>query len=125
MSKWKELFKLGLKEYQARCLACLIEKGDLTAQEISEEALVPYSKVYSTLKELENMRLLISTNERPKRYIARAKDEVISFFIERKRKELERIRKQGQIAKRKLQSKKAVEFNNAIYTQKTLTSESI
>ncbi|MFW5902759.1 MAG: TrmB family transcriptional regulator [archaeon] len=125
MRGWKELFRLGLKEYQARCLACLVKNGDLTAQKISKEAEVPYPKVYSTLKELENMNLLISTNERPKKYIAKEKDRAINFLIDKKRREFERIREQGRRARQKLKSKKAVDFNNSIYIQKTLTNENI
>ncbi len=125
MCEWEELSKLGLQEYQARCLACLIENGDMTAQEVSEKSKVPYSKVYSILKELENMNLLISTKERPKRYISKTKEEIIDFFIERKRKEFERIRKQGRKAKQKLQSKKTIGSKESIYIQKTLTSEGL
>jgi len=120
MSGWKELFKLGLKEYQARCLACLIKNGKLTAQEISEKAKVPYSKIYSILKGLEDMNLLVSTNGRPKRYIAKPEEEVIEFFVEKKRKEYERIREQGRKAKQKLKTEKAINLNDSVYIQKTL-----
>lgn len=120
MEEWRLLFRLGLNEYQGKALACLIDRGDLTAQEVSEESGVPYSKVYSVLKSLSSMGLLIATGKRPKRYVSRSEEEVVNFLVNRKRMEFERIKKQGKVAKKELQAMKCVGPNQGVFKQQTL-----
>jgi sugar-specific transcriptional regulator TrmB len=49
----KVLRELGLTGYETRSYLALLEKGALTASQVSENAEVPYSKVYETLTSLE------------------------------------------------------------------------
>lgn len=120
MDKWRYLYRLGLNEYQSKCVSVLIRDGDLTAEEISEEAGVPYSKIYSVLKRLEEMSLIISTEERPKRYIPKHQETVIDFLIHRKEREVSRIRREAMKAKREFESLKAADPQKGIYRQTTL-----
>lgn len=122
MCYWRNLFKLGLSEYQAKCTVSLIKNGDLKAQEVSEEAEVPYSKVYSILKTLENMGLISSTQERPQRYISRSEEYIVNFLVSKKENELARIREQGRKAKRELKSVKSIGSDEQPYKQMTLSS---
>lgn len=119
MAKWRYLYRLGLNEYQSKCLSTLIRKGDMTAEEVSEEADVPYSKVYSVLKALEDMSLVISTEERPKRYISKHQEKAIDFLISRKERELSRIRQEAMKAKKEFESMKTAAGED-IYKQTTL-----
>ncbi len=120
MEKWKKLCRLGLNEYQARALTCLVESEELTAEEVSEESGIPYTKIYSVLKNLQEMGMVITTEERPKKFIAKHKDEVIGSLIERKREKFELMRKQAMETKRKLGSTKFAGPQNKIYEQETL-----
>ena len=49
----KVLREIGLREYETRAYLTLLERGVMTASEISEHGGVPYSKVYETLNSLE------------------------------------------------------------------------
>jgi sugar-specific transcriptional regulator TrmB len=42
----KALQELGLTDYEVRAYLALVEMGPLTASELSELKLIPYSKVY-------------------------------------------------------------------------------
>ncbi len=120
MSKWRYLYRLGLNEYQSKCLCTLIKQGDMTAEEVSEEAEVPYSKVYSVLKNLEDMGMVISTEERPKRFVAKDEEKAIDFLINRKERELSRIRQEAMKAKKEFNAVKTADPENNIYRQTTL-----
>ncbi|MDH5782875.1 MAG: TrmB family transcriptional regulator, partial [Candidatus Bathyarchaeota archaeon] len=49
----KVLRELGLTQYETRAYLALVDKGVLTASQISEYADVPYSKIYEVLASLE------------------------------------------------------------------------
>ncbi len=120
MTNRKILYRLGLKEYQSKTLTALMKKGDMTAQKISEESTVPYSKIYTVLKSLQDMGLVVSTEERPQRYIPRNGEHVVNFLISRKESELSRIRREASRAKEKLCTMKSIDMTNTMYQQKTL-----
>lgn len=120
MTNWKTLYRLGLNEYQSRTMMSLVKKGDMNAQQASEESSVPYSKIYSILKSLQDMGLVVSTEGRPQRYIPKSEEHIVNFLISRKENELIRIRREAHRAKKQLQAVKFAGLENTIYQQKTL-----
>ncbi len=120
MCGWKPLTKLGLNEYQSKCLATLVKNSDMTAREVSQEAEIPYSKVYSVLNSLADMSLIVCTEGRPKKYIARDEEHIVSFLTSRKEREMVRIRKQAREAKEKLRTIKSTGSHGQIHEQQTL-----
>lgn len=66
------LRELGLTGYEAAVYLSLVEKGVLTASEVSEGAGVPFSKVYEILNSLERKGWVDIERGRPSRYFAKA-----------------------------------------------------
>ncbi|MEM3054821.1 MAG: helix-turn-helix domain-containing protein [Candidatus Bathyarchaeia archaeon] len=66
------LRKVGLTEYEANAYLLLVEKGSLTAKQISYGAQIPYSKVYQTLNSLENKGWIEVTRKRPSKYFPKS-----------------------------------------------------
>ncbi|KPV63773.1 MAG: Sugar-specific transcriptional regulator TrmB [Candidatus Bathyarchaeota archaeon BA1] len=71
------LHELGLTEYEARAYLSLIEKGAVTANQLSEYANVPYSKIYETLNSLDRKGWIETEEGRPKRYYPRSPSEAL------------------------------------------------
>ncbi|MFW5903063.1 MAG: TrmB family transcriptional regulator [archaeon] len=92
MERWKYLSELGFREYQSKALACLLQEDNLTAEKISSETSIPYSRIYSVLNNLEDMNLVISNSERPKKYKIEDENKILSYVVEKKRRELKRIK---------------------------------
>lgn len=59
---------LGLSGYEAKVYLALLKLGEATAQEISSESSIPYSKVHSILNILANKGLVEVILLRPKKY---------------------------------------------------------
>lgn len=74
----KVLREMGLTDYETRAYLALLEKGVLTASQISENANVPYSKVYETLTSLERKGWIESERGRPGRYYPKAPSEALA-----------------------------------------------
>jgi len=66
------LRKVGLTDYEADAYLLLLEKGTLTAKQISYGAQIPYSKVYQVLNSLEKKSWIESTRKRPSRYFPKS-----------------------------------------------------
>lgn len=62
------LRKTGLTDYEVNAYLVLLEKGALTAKQISYDAHIPYSKVYQTLNSLEVKGWIEVSRRRPSRY---------------------------------------------------------
>ena len=62
------LRELGLTDYETRAYLALLERGVLTASQVSENADVPYSKVYETLTSLERKGWIETEKGRPSHY---------------------------------------------------------
>ncbi|MEM2816288.1 MAG: helix-turn-helix domain-containing protein [Candidatus Bathyarchaeia archaeon] len=58
----------GLTQYEADAYLILLERGPLTAKQISLGAQIPYSKVYSVLSSLERKGWVEASGKRPVRY---------------------------------------------------------
>jgi len=74
----KVLRELGLTDYETRAYLALLERGVLTASQVSENAGVPYSKVYETLTSLESKGWIETERGRPGRYYPKAPSEALA-----------------------------------------------
>jgi sugar-specific transcriptional regulator TrmB len=71
----KVLHEVGLTEYETRAYLILLERGVMTASEVSEHGGIPYSKVYETLNSLERKGWVEAERGRPTRYFPKAPSE--------------------------------------------------
>jgi sugar-specific transcriptional regulator TrmB len=62
------LHELGLNAYEIDAYIALLEGGEMTAMEISEQAQVPYSKIYEVLNSLKEKGWTKSGESRPTKY---------------------------------------------------------
>jgi len=74
----KVLQELGLTDYESRVYLALLEKGVLTASQVSKHSGVPYSKVYETLTSLEEKGWIETEHGRPSRYYPKAPSEALA-----------------------------------------------
>ena len=59
---------LGLSEYEAKVYVSLIERGAAKARTLSTMSGVPRTKVYSVLKKLVDIGLVVEIPEEPRRF---------------------------------------------------------
>jgi sugar-specific transcriptional regulator TrmB len=62
------LREMGLNAYEIDAYIALLEGGQMTAMDISQEAKVPYSKVYEVLNSLKEKGWIKSSESRPFQY---------------------------------------------------------
>jgi sugar-specific transcriptional regulator TrmB len=62
------LREMGLNAYEIDAYLALLEGGQMTAMEISQEAKVPYSKMYEVLNSLKEKGWIKSSESRPFKY---------------------------------------------------------
>jgi HTH-type transcriptional regulator, sugar sensing transcriptional regulator len=62
------LREMGLNAYEIDAYTVLLEGGQMTAMEISEQASVPYSKTYEVLNSLKEKGWIKSSESRPFKY---------------------------------------------------------
>ncbi len=62
------LREMGLNAYEIDAYIALLEGGQMTAMEISQEAKVPYSKMYEVLNSLKEKGWIKSSESRPFKY---------------------------------------------------------
>ena len=62
------LREIGLNAYEIDTYLALVEGGEMTAMEISQEAKVPYSKMYEVLNSLKEKGWIKSSESRPFKY---------------------------------------------------------
>lgn len=68
----KSLKNVGLTQYEANAYLLLLERGALTAKQISLGAQIPYSKVYETLSSLERKGWIEVEGKRPSKYLPKS-----------------------------------------------------
>jgi sugar-specific transcriptional regulator TrmB len=71
------LRELGLTEYETRAYLALLDRGTLTASQISEHAEVPYSKIYEVLASLEKKGWIKAERGRPSEYYPKSPSEAL------------------------------------------------
>ena len=57
------LREIGLNAYEIDTYLALVEGGEMTAMEISQEAKVPYSKMYEVLNSLKALRATLEESK--------------------------------------------------------------
>ena len=78
----RALQELGLTEYEARCFVALARVSEDTAEEISQVAEVPRSRVYDTVERLNENGLVNVQNSEPRKYKAVQTDMAFDRFRE-------------------------------------------
>ncbi|MEM4354439.1 MAG: TrmB family transcriptional regulator [Candidatus Caldarchaeum sp.] len=78
----RALQELGLTEYEARAYIALVENGPLTAGELSEMKLIPYSKVYEVLGSLAEKGFIESQQGRPAKYFPKSPAAAIETLVQ-------------------------------------------
>jgi sugar-specific transcriptional regulator TrmB len=73
----RALKDLGLTEYETASYLALVEKGQMSASEISAKSRVPYSRIYDVLSRLEEKGFIQVRRGRPTLYVAKAPTEVV------------------------------------------------
>lgn len=73
----RSLRELGLTDYEARAYLSLLEKGSMTASQVSEVADLPYSKIYETLNALDKKGWIKIERGRPSRYYPKSPSEAL------------------------------------------------
>ncbi|MBS7654108.1 MAG: TrmB family transcriptional regulator [Candidatus Bathyarchaeia archaeon] len=71
------LKEMGLTEYEMRAYLYLLKAGLSTASQLSDEANIPYSKVYEVLNSLERKGWIRSQEGRPRLYYPKSPKEAI------------------------------------------------
>jgi sugar-specific transcriptional regulator TrmB len=75
----EELREMGLSAYEIDAYLILLERGQLTAMEISKGASVPYSKIYEALNSLKEKSWIKSNESRPFKYYPVSPIEALAF----------------------------------------------
>jgi sugar-specific transcriptional regulator TrmB len=73
------LHEIGLNAYEIDAYIVLLEGGKMTAMETSQEASVPYSKIYEVLNSLKQKGWIKSSESRPFKYYPLPPDEAIAY----------------------------------------------
>jgi len=84
------LHEIGLSEYEAKTLICLMTHGTSTAEEISRIAKIPLPRVYDTIEKLIKMGFVLSTKTRPKRYKPVESRRAVEHYMRHRRGDFER-----------------------------------
>ena len=118
------LQKIGLSDYESRAICALFRKQELTAQEISEQSNIPYTKIYSILNNLEKAGLVRTSLSRPKKYCPLSPEMTVKLIIEGKKEQLEELEKTSKrdisSLERIYQKDVAVNGNGAVWFLPTL-----
>src|SRR5436190_8406022 len=85
------LERVGLGRYEALVFVNLARSGAATAGELARASGVNRVQTYRALESLESRGLVEVTIDRPRRYAARAIDDVFEMIAEEKRAELEKL----------------------------------
>ncbi len=98
MSIAENFQKIGLCKYEALALEAVL-KGESTAEAIANKSGVPISKIYFTLKALQDKGIVKSSLGRPRKYEAAEPEQLIELL---KKPHEERIKEIRKIAKQTL-----------------------
>jgi len=86
----KAFHQLGLTDYEMRAYLTLLQRGGMTANEVSEAAAIPYSKIYEVLESLEKKGWINNEGGRPARYYPKNLSTALEINRMRVEKELRR-----------------------------------
>ncbi len=88
----KSLKEIGLTEYECLAYVALVQHGELTASQVSEQTSIPYSKVYSVLDNLDRKGWIEIKSGRPRMYYPRPPVEALEAEKLRKENRFEQFR---------------------------------
>ncbi|MFP3285394.1 MAG: helix-turn-helix domain-containing protein [Nitrososphaeria archaeon] len=91
----KDLYRLGLSEYEARAYLSLLTEGPLTATELCSRAGIPRSKVYEVLRRLAEKGWVNPGDGRPARYSARHPREAIYIWRSIREREIRKYEEEA------------------------------
>ncbi|MEM4494566.1 MAG: helix-turn-helix domain-containing protein [Candidatus Caldarchaeum sp.] len=77
----RSLQELGLTDYEIRAYVALVEHGPMTASEISDLKMIPYSKIYEVLGSLEEKGFIEAQAGRPARYVPKPPDTAVENLV--------------------------------------------
>lgn len=83
------LMELGLKEYEAKTLAHLLQAGETEAPKLSSLSGVPKARIYGILEGLADRGLVEIKPGRPSKYRPKPPGEIIERIIQNKQNEME------------------------------------
>ncbi|MEM4645845.1 MAG: helix-turn-helix domain-containing protein, partial [Archaeoglobaceae archaeon] len=83
----------GFTEYEAKAIATLIAKGDLTAREIAELSGIPRTSVYDVMASLK-AKGFVEEIGKPAKFRALPAEELISILSRRAKENLELLREE-------------------------------
>ncbi len=83
------LMELGLKEYEAKTLAHLLQLGETKAPKLSSISGVPKARIYGILEGLADQGLVEIKPGRPSKYRPKPPDEIIERMVQNKKDEME------------------------------------
>lgn len=75
-----KLIKLGFTNYEARTYLGLLRSNPATGYEVSQQTDVPRSVIYSILRKLESMGVVVSIHDKPRRYIPLSPKQLLSLL---------------------------------------------
>lgn len=84
------LMELGLKEYEAKTLAHLLQLGETKAPKLSSISGVPKARIYGILEGLADQGLIEIKPGRPSKYRPKSPNEIIERMVQNKKDEMER-----------------------------------
>lgn len=84
------LMELGLKEYEAKTLAHLLQLGETKAPKLSSISGVPKARIYGILEGLADKGLVEIQPGRPSKYRPKSPNEIIERMVENKKREAEK-----------------------------------
>src|SRR5438105_10123031 len=90
----RALKDFGLTEYEVKAYIALVESGPMPASQLSTTAMIPYSKIYEILGNLERKGWVESEQGRPSKYLPKP----ASTALESSRVRMENTLKSSQTA---------------------------
>lgn len=87
----QELEELGLTKNETRVYTTLLERGNLTAGDISKFSGVPYGRIYDVLASLEQKGFIKIIPEKTKKFVALSPKE-FDQIIDRKKENLDKLK---------------------------------
>lgn len=76
----EKLKEIGFNTYEAKVYVALLKKYPATGYEVSKLANIPQSRVYDTLKVLEDKNIVASNNSKPVSYIPVKPKQILNGF---------------------------------------------
>lgn len=78
---------IGFTKYEENILLTLYQSGESSAEELSQQANVPYARVYDTIQALEQKGLVDIIQGRPRKFVAIEPKLAFQAYLEKKQQE--------------------------------------